>query len=139
MNRKRILILLLLVLAFIALAVVSTRVKRPATAQAIACAHPVQGCKFMHLGNPAQLQFMGPPTPMQPFKIEVRVPGAKHASAEAQMVGMDMGMNHYTLSPTARGLFTAEVTLPVCVSGRRDWNLYLTIDANPYVLPFSSQ
>ncbi len=93
----------------------------------------------MHLGNPAQLQFMGPPTPMQPFKIEVRVPGAKHASAEAQMVGMDMGMNHYTLSPTARGLFTAEVTLPVCVSGRRDWNLYLTIDANPYVLPFSSQ
>ena len=139
MSLKRILTLLLLVLAFITLAVVGTRAKHPTAAQVIACANPPQGCGFSHHGSAAQLRFMSPPTPMQPFKIEVRAPGAKHASAEVQMVGMDMGISRYNLSPAAQGVFSAEITLPVCVSGRRDWNLYLAIDGNTYVLPFGSQ
>jgi hypothetical protein len=137
-SRKRILTLLLLALAFITLAVVGTRVNRPASTQVIGCANPLQGCSFTHHGYPAKLQFMAPPTPMQPFKMVVRAPGAKHVSAEVQMVGMDMGINRYNLSPAVQGTFTAEITLPVCVSGRRDWNLYLAIDDNTYVLPFSS-
>ncbi len=76
---------------------------------------------------------------MQPFQIEVRAPNAKHARAEIQMVGMDMGFNRYELHPSVQGTFTATITLPVCVSGRRDWNLYLAIDANTYVIPFSTQ
>ena len=139
MSRKRILTLLLLALAFITLTVVGTRAKHPTAAQVIACANPLQGCRFTHRGNPAQLKFMAPPTPMQPFKMVVRAPGAKHASVEVQMVGMDMGTNRYSLPPAAQGAFSAEITLPVCVSGRRDWNLYLAIDGNTYVLPFGSQ
>ena len=139
MSRKQILTLLLLTLAFITLAVVGTRAKHPTAAQVIACANPPQGCGFTHYGSAAQLRFMSPPVPMQPFKIEVRAPGAKHASAEVQMVGMDMGINRYNLSPAAQGVFSAEITLPVCVSGRRDWNIYLAINDNIYVFPFSTQ
>lgn len=139
MSRKRILTLLLLALAFITLAVLGSRVKRPAPAQVIECANPLQGCSFTLHGKAAQLRFMAPPAPMRPFKLLVHAPGARHASAEVQMVGMDMGINRYNLLPAIQGSFTGDITLPVCVSGRRDWNLYLAIDNYRYVLPFSSQ
>ena len=136
---KRMLLLLLLVLAFIALAVVGTRAKRPAQAQEIACADPLQGCVFTHRGRAAQLRFFSQPEPMQPFRMELHVPSAQHASAQVQMVGMDMGFNRYDLHTTTHGIFNAEITLPVCVSGRRDWKLYLQVDSQRYVVPFSSK
>ena len=139
MKLKRILLPLLLVLAFIALAVVGTLAKRPAQAQEIACADPLQGCVFTHRGRPAQLRFFSQPTPLQPFKMEVHAPSAKHASAQMQMVGMDMGFNRYDLHPAAPGIFNAQITLPVCVSGRRDWKVYLDVDNQRYVVPFKSQ
>ncbi|HHO67986.1 MAG TPA: hypothetical protein ENK12_03045 [Gammaproteobacteria bacterium] len=37
------------------------------------------------------------------------------------MSGMDMGMNRYRLSPQPDGSWLAEVTLPICTSGRTDW------------------
>ena len=37
------------------------------------------------------------------------------------MKGMDMGWNRYRLNKDAAGYWNAEVTLPVCVSGRSDW------------------
>ncbi len=55
------------------------------------------------------------------------------------MVGMDMGFNRYDLRPTADGAWAAKVTLPVCVSGRRDWILYLDLDGSRYAIPFSTQ
>ena len=42
------------------------------------------------------------------------------------MVSMDMGFNRYDLRPAGEpGEFAARITLPMCVSGRRDWMLYL--------------
>ena len=108
-------------------------------AQAIACVDPVQGCVFTHRGMPAQLRFSRHPTPMQPFSVELRVSGVMHASAEVQMVGMDMGFNRYDLQTTGPGIFVAHITLPVCVSGRRDWKFYLDVDSDRYVIPFNSQ
>src|SRR3569832_10508 len=56
-----------------------------------------------------------------------------------QMNGMEMGFNRYDLHPSDNGTFVSSVTLPVCVSGRRDWTLTLEIDGVHYALPFSTR
>ena len=139
MNAKRIWLALGLVVAFIALAIVANYVKRLPTSLEIACDDPVKGCAFTYRGRPAQLRFSRQPASMQPFILEVRASGATHVHAEAHMVGMDMGFNRYDLRPTRPGVFAANFSLPVCVSGRRDWMLYIEVGQDRYALPFKSQ
>lgn len=135
---KRALLPLLVALALIAIAVAGWWLKRPAEAMAVACADPLAGCAFSHAGQPAQVRFSVMPVPLEAFDLEVAAPNARRVSAEFQMVGMDMGFNRYDLRPK-RGAFAATITLPVCVSGRRDWVLYLELDGQRYAVPFSSR
>jgi len=135
---KRVAVPLLLVLALIAIAVAGYWLKRPAEAQAVACVDPLAGCRFSHRGTPALVRFSARPAPLAPFELQVQAPGAGRVSAEFQMNGMEMGFNRYDLRPAGGG-FASRVTLPVCVSGRRDWTLYLVIDGTRYALPFSTQ
>ena len=139
MNARRIWIALGLAVAFIALAIVANNVKHPPSSQAITCIDPVKGCLFTYRGEPAHLRFSSPPVSMQPFVLEVQAPGASHVHAEAHMVGMDMGFNRYDLRPTRPGVFAAQLRLPVCASGRRDWTLYLEVGQDRYALAFKSQ
>jgi uncharacterized membrane protein YjgN (DUF898 family) len=139
MDMKRILPPLLLVVALVAIAVAGYSLKRPAKAQAVACADPLAGCRFSHRGTSALLRFSVQPAPLAPFELSVRAPGATRVSAEFQMNGMEMGFNRYDLRPSGNSMFTSNVTLPVCVSGRRDWMLRLDIDGSHYSLPFSTQ
>lgn len=134
----QVLLPLLLVLVLAAIAVAGYWLKRPAEAQPVSCAEPLRGCSFRHRGTTAEVHFSAPPTPLQAFQLSVRVPGAHRVSAEFQMNGMEMGFNRYDLHPT-NGVFGSSVTLPVCVSGRRDWTLYLDIDGAHYALPFSTR
>jgi hypothetical protein len=85
------------------------------------------------------VRFSAQPVPLEAFELTVTAPDAARISAEFQMVGMDMGFNRYDLHPVARGTFASKVTLPVCVSGRRDWTLYLELDGSRYALPFSTR
>jgi len=56
------------------------------------------------------------------------------------MVDMNMGFNLYTLRPDSDGVFRAKVTLPACVSGRRDWVMTVDIDkATRLAVPFSTE
>jgi uncharacterized membrane protein YjgN (DUF898 family) len=135
---KRILPPLLLVVALVAIAVAGYSLKRPAKAQAVACADPLAGCRFSHRGTSALLRFSVQPAPLAPFELSVRAPGATRVSAEFQMNGMEMGFNRYDLRPSD-GVFGSKVTLPMCVSGRRDWTLTLDIDGAHYALPFSTR
>jgi uncharacterized membrane protein YjgN (DUF898 family) len=138
MDMKRILPPLLLVVALVAIAVAGYSLKRPAKAQAVACADPLAGCRFSHRGTSALLRFSVQPAPLAPFELSVRAPGATRVSAEFQMNGMEMGFNRYDLRP-GDGVFGSKVTLPMCVSGRRDWTLTLDIDGAHYALPFSTR
>jgi hypothetical protein len=135
---KRVAVPLLLVLALVAIAVAGYWLKRPAMAQAVACADALAGCSFSHRGTPALVRFSVRPAPLAPFELSVRVPSATRVSAEFQMNGMEMGFNRYDLRP-GDGVFVSKVTLPMCVSGQRDWTLYLDIDGTHYALPFSTQ
>lgn len=131
---------LLLVAALLAVAVAGYWLKRPAEAVAVDCADPVSGCTFAHRGQTARLRFSARPVPLQAFELRLEAPGAARAraSAEFQMAGMDMGFNRYDLRPAGDAL-AARVTLPVCVSGSRDWTLYLALDGERYAIPFSTQ
>lgn len=130
---------LILVVVLAAIAAAGYWLKRPAAAVAVSCANPLAGCTFDHRGTPAHLHFSSQPAPLEAFELSVSAPGAGRISAELQMSGMDMGFNRYDLRPAPDGAFGAKVTLPACVSGRRDWVLYLDIDGTRYALPFSTR
>jgi hypothetical protein len=135
----RVLAPLLLVVALVAIAAAGYWLKRPAEAVPVRCADPIAGCGFDHRGTTVNVQFSARPGPLEPFGLSARAAGASRVRAEFQMVGMDMGFNRYDLRPTGDGAFAATVTLPVCVSGRRDWVLYLDVDGARYALPFSTR
>jgi hypothetical protein len=139
MDMKRVVLPLLLVVVLAAIAVAGYWLSRPAASQAVACADPLAGCSFSHRGTTVMLRFSVPPKPLEAFELRVSAPGAARMSAEFQMNGMEMGFNRYDLRPAGNGMFASSVTLPVCVSGRRDWTLYLEIDGAHYALPFSTR
>ena len=136
---RRVVLPLLLVVVLAAIAVAGYWLSRPAASQAVACADPLAGCSFSHRGATVMLRFSARPKPLEAFELRVSAPGAARISAEFQMNGMEMGFNRYDLRPTGNGMFASRVTLPVCVSGRRDWTLYLEIDGAHYALPFSTR
>jgi hypothetical protein len=138
-KRLRVLLPLLLAAALVAIAVAGYWLKRPSEAVPVACADPLAGCSFSHRGTPLEVRFSAPPAPLEAFVLSVRAPGAARISAEFQMVGMDMGFNRYDLRRGPDGSWASSVTLPVCVSGQRDWVLYLDVDGTRYALPFSTR
>ena len=130
---------LLLVVMLVAIAVAGYWLDRPAASQAVACADPLAGCRFSHHGATVTVRFSTPPAPLKAFGLAVSAPGASRVSAEFQMNGMEMGFNRYDLHKAGNDMFAANVTLPVCVSGRHDWTLFLDIDGAHYALPFSTR
>ena len=135
---RRVLLPLLLVIVLAAIAVAGYWLNRPVAAQAVACADPLAGCSFGHRGATVTLRFSARPKPLEAFELSVSAPGATRMRAEFQMNGMEMGFNRYDLHLAGNGTFASNVTLPVCVSGRHDWTLYLEIDGVHYALPFST-
>ncbi|MEW6118981.1 MAG: hypothetical protein AB1593_02700 [Pseudomonadota bacterium] len=135
---KRALLPLLVALALLAIAATGWWLKRPAGALDVACSDPVAGCAFSHAGAPARVRFSMVPVPLEAFDLAVEVTDVQRVSAEFQMIGMDMGFNRYDLRPR-NGAFASRITLPVCVSNRHDWILYLTLDGQRYAVPFSSR
>ena len=138
MGVKRTALLLAVAAAFVAVALVGQWQKQGDEAHAVTCVDPVAGCRVSHPGTPVTVRFSRQPVPLETFHLDVAAPGVTAASAEFQMQGMEMGFNRYDLRRRADGGFAAEVTLPVCVSGRHDWTLFLTLDGRRYAVPFTS-
>lgn len=135
MNRTdlaRVGIPLLLAGALIGIAAVGYWMKRPPDTRVLDCPDPVAGCTFMHRNQPVRLRLSGLPIPMQAFDLSLVAPGVRQAHAQFQMIGMEMGFNRYDLRPAAGGVLAARITLPICVSGRRDWMLSLEVDGVYY-------
>lgn len=127
---------LVIAMLLIIVAVVGVRMQPSPQSQMIVCADPVIGCEFQHRGQTVQLGFSHLPQSLQAFTITLHAPRARQVQAEFQMQDMEMGFNRYHFAADKSGVYTARVTLPVCVSGRRDWKLYLQIDSQRYTIPF---
>lgn len=102
----------------------------------VPCADVVAGCALP--AQPLRVVFDKIPQPMKPFRLRVEVPDAHEVHASFAMRDMQMGLNRYRLLPDGIGAWQGEVTLPVCVHGRSDWEMTLDVDGRLYLLVFAS-
>jgi len=105
----------------------------------IACSDLAVGCAGQLGDQPLTVGVTGELKVLQPFTVWLTLAQANKVQARFTMEGMDMGFNLYTLRREADGVFRARVTLPVCVSGRRDWRMTLEIDGDEVVVPFTTE
>lgn len=93
----------------------------------ISCPELANGCSFNIGGKPYQIKSDIAPEPGQPFLLEL---SGEIASARAvwRMTSMNMGPNNYTLLAHPSGSWQAQVTLPPCPHGSKEWQLHLEIN-----------
>jgi hypothetical protein len=129
----------LLIIALAALLLWRGGEDTPAAAVTLPCADLAVGCSTRLRGRAISVGLSGPVKSLHPFQVWVKAPGAGKVQARFTMQGMDMGFNLYTLRADGDPVFRARVTLPVCVSGRRDWVMTVDIDGALIKVPFSSE
>ena len=86
--------------------------------------HVDTGCRARAGGLSVQVRFAEQPRPLQPFPVHLSLAGDAEVSevlVSFSMQGMDMGPNRYRLLSSDGSDWAADITLPVCVSGRSDW------------------
>lgn len=106
--------------------------------QPVSCQDLLAGCQLGTAAAPVVIRVDHAPRSMQKFRLTVDAASASNISADLSMLNMDMGPNRYTLVKNGQQ-FYADMMLPMCVSGRSDWVLTLTIDGKPLVAQFSTQ
>ncbi|MEW6677388.1 MAG: hypothetical protein AB1421_05660 [Pseudomonadota bacterium] len=111
-------------------------VPAPVTAVSLPCPDLVAGCSTRLGGETVRVRVEGGIKPLEPFQVWVEAAGVRKVEASFTMEGMDMGFNLYTLRAAGEGVFQARVTLPVCVTGRRDWIMNLDLDGSVLAVPF---
>lgn len=109
------------------LGLVACQAKQPSS-QPFVCEHPVNGCAIAFQAHSLQLRFDQTPRPLKPFRLDIQSERPlKAVHARLAMEGMDMGLNQYQLIRVAPNHWQAEIILPVCIRGRADWRLELTL------------
>jgi hypothetical protein len=106
------------------------------------CADITQSC-----GNERfEVQFSEAPQVMKPLHLNLHMNQAeavKNIHIDFAMQSMEMGLNRYRLIQANQSRdWQAEVTLPICVQGRSDWNMLVEVEAEGklqrFQLPFSA-
>ncbi len=112
----------------------------PRSVEVAAGCDPLLVCRVENGGLSVEVR-MGPDIhALQPFLVQLDS-GNDLDIAEIlvafSMRGMDMGWNRYRLETDGAGGWQAQVTLPICVSGRSDWLADFEISAAGQRLQFS--
>jgi hypothetical protein len=70
--------------------------------------------------------------PLQAFPVTVHLAGLDPdiVTVDFSMPSMNMGWNRYRLSRQSGGVWSGEVILPVCSSGRRDWVAQVEVETS---------
>jgi len=140
MTRSRPWLVPLLIAALIAGVVLLDHVRRPeATARQLDCPDLSTGCAVALEGRAVTVGVTGALKVLTPFEVWVRTDRADKIQISFTMEGMDMGFNLYTLRADNEGVYRTRVTLPVCVTGRRDWVMTLEIDGLRLAVPFVTE
>lgn len=138
MNTTLARLLPLILIALVGVVIWQNQLQQVAPPVRLTCADISKGCAGKLAGQGVEVGMTGELQALKPIQIWLKAPGAKKVEARFTMVGMDMGFNLYTLRPDPRGVFRAHVTLPVCVTGRRDWVMTLAVDGAELAVPFST-
>ena len=102
----------------------------------VACAVLMRGCTLEH--DQIMVRSDSAPSALKPFVLTITAPAAQEVYVELQMQGMDMGLNRYRLLRQANGEWRASITLPACVTGRRDWMMVVEVDGTRRALVFQA-
>lgn len=129
----------LALIALIALVLWTNRAPDDVHVTQVSCATLASGCSVQVGGREISLGMIGAPKSLAPFQIWVKAAGVGKAEARFIMEGMDMGFNLYTLRADSQGVFRVTVTLPICVTGRRDWVMILDVDKTRLSVPFVTE
>lgn len=97
-----------------------------------ACDLQRQACS-VKLADGAQVELsMGTrPVPMvKPFVVNLRVAGFKPSRVEVDFAGVDMNMGLIRPELVLNGdaVYSAEASLPVCITGQMDWQVTVLIE-----------
>ena len=83
-------------------------------------------------GGTVELAMGTRPIPLvKPFAVEVRTSGFTPSRVEVDFAGIDMnmGFNRPQLEARGDGRHVGEATLPVCITGRMDWQATVLVEA----------
>lgn len=92
-------------------------------------------------GGRIELAIAPRPIPLlQPLNLSVKVQGMKARAVEVDFTGVDMNMgyNRPKLQREGSGLFSGQTTLPVCITGRMEWQAVVVVsgDKGKVAAPF---
>lgn len=92
-------------------------------------------------GGKIELAMQTRPVPMvKPFTVQATASGfvAQRVDIDFAGVDMNMGLNRPQLMAGKDGVFTGEVSLPVCITGQMDWQVTLLVEraAERIAIPF---
>ena len=67
---------------------------------------------------------------LEPFPVVLELTGGQPetVTVDLAMADMDMGINRVTLAPAPAGRWLGQAVLPVCWTGRRDWQARVWLD-----------
>lgn len=102
------------------------------------CPSLVQGCAVELGAEKVIVKTNTIPVPLKPFTLSISASSARQVNVVLQMQGMDMGLNRYRLLREPNGEWRATITLPVCVSGRRDWLMIVELDGERRAFAFQT-
>ena len=102
------------------------------------CSSLVQGCAVELGAEKVSVKTNTIPVPLKPFTLSISASSARAVNVVLQMQGMDMGVNRYRLLREPNGEWRATITLPVCISGRRDWLMIVELDGERRAFAFQT-
>ena len=98
------------------------------------CESLVSGCQAIIGDKKIEIKFPGNIVFLKQFPVEIRFPGHKKVAIDQvvvdfQMVGMNMGINKYLLKldENDKTLWAGKAVLPVCTTGRTDWQAIVSV------------
>ncbi|MEJ2141722.1 MAG: hypothetical protein P8Y24_05100 [Gammaproteobacteria bacterium] len=98
------------------------------------CKSLVTGCKASVGNRNLEIRFPDNIVFLKKFPIEIRFPEKNtnlldHVIVDFQMAGMNMGVNKYRLqqSEKNKSLWIGEGVIPVCTTGRTDWQAIVSL------------
>lgn len=73
------------------------------------------------------LKLLEPAVALKPFKVKAFASkDLIDPTISLTMKGMDMGVHKYKMLPEGKKAWVAEITLPICTTGRTDWTAEIT-------------
>ncbi len=93
------------------------------------CDPSLRACDINVSNHKVTLSFLQTASALKPFPVLILadIPGLQQAGLRFYMQGMDMGFNTFEMLQVEEGKWQADVILPVCSTGSKNWHVELQL------------